>query len=72
MFRKSSKERQFDIFGSIPSLLAEGSVLKYNDKKHWHNQFRQEVVNRIDETHYKVLFNDTMGAPNASIRLLVA
>jgi hypothetical protein len=71
MFRKSSKERQFDIFGSIPSLLAEGSVLKYNDKKHWHNQFRQEVVHRIDETHYKVLFNDTMGAPNASIRLLV-
>jgi len=70
MFRKSSKEPQFDIFGSVPSLLTEGAVLKYNDKKHWHNQFRQEVVNRIDETHYKVLFNDTMGAPNASIRLL--
>jgi len=71
MFRKSSKEPQFDIFGSVPSLLTDGAVRKYNDKSHWHNQFRQEVVNRIDETPYKVLFNDTMGAPNASIRLLV-
>jgi hypothetical protein len=71
MFRKSSKEPQFDIFGSIPSLLTDGAVRKFNDKNHWHNQFRQEVVNRIDEPPYKVLFSDTMGAPNASIRQLV-
>jgi len=71
MFRKSSKEPQFDIFGSVPSLLTDGAVRKYNDKNHWHNQFRQEVINFIDESPYKVLFNDTMGAPNAPIRLLV-
>jgi len=71
MFKKSSKEPQFDIFSSISSLLTSGAIGKYNDKNHWHNQFRQEVIHRIDETPYKVLFNDTMGAPNASIRLLV-
>src|SRR4030066_60589 len=71
MFRKSSKTAQFDIFGSVPSLLPEGATHKYNDKSYWHNQFRQEVISLIDETNYKVLFNDTMGAPNASIRLLV-
>ena len=71
MFRKSSKEPQFDIFGSVPSLLTDGAIRKYNDKNHWHNQFRQEVISLIDETPYKVLFNDTMGAPNAPIRLLI-
>jgi len=71
MFRKSSKERQIDLFGSVPTLLPEGATGKYNDKNYWHNQFRQEVINLIDETHYQVLFNDTMGAPNASIRILV-
>lgn len=71
MFRKSSKEAQFDLFGNVPSLLPDGATEKYNDKGYWHNQFRQEVIHLIDETQYKVLFNDTMGAPNASIRLLV-
>lgn len=71
MFRKSSKERQIDLFGSVPTLLPKGATCKYNDKSHWHNQFRQEVIKLIDETHYQVLFNDTMGAPNASIRILV-
>jgi hypothetical protein len=71
MFKKSSKEPQFNIFSSVSSLLTDTAIQKYNDGSHWHNQFRQEVINRIDETAYKVLFNDTMGAPNASIRLLV-
>jgi hypothetical protein len=71
MFRKSSKTAQFDIFSSVQSLLSEGATDKYNDKSYWHNQFRKEVLNNIDETHFNVLFNDTMGAPNASIRLLV-
>jgi hypothetical protein len=71
MFRKSSKESQINIFSSVTSLLPEGATDTYNDKNYWHNQFRQEVINLIDETQYKVLFNDTIGAPNASIRKLV-
>jgi len=71
MFRKSNKDRQIDLFRSIPTLLPDNATNKYNDNSYWHNQFRQEVINLIDETHYQVLFNDTMGAPNASIRILV-
>jgi hypothetical protein len=71
MFRKSSKEPQFDIFGSVPSLLADRAFQKYNDEGHWHNQFREQVLMRIDESIFKGLFNDTIGAPNAPIRLLV-
>ncbi len=71
MFRKSNKERQIDLFGSVPTLLPDYATNKYNDKSYWHNQFRQEITQLIDESPYKVLFNEKMGAPNASIRLLV-
>jgi hypothetical protein len=71
MFKKTSKEPQLDIFSNVSSLLPEIATRKYNDNRHWHNQFRLEVVNRIDETPYKVLFNQTMGAPNAPIRVLL-
>lgn len=71
MFRKSAKERQIDLFGSVPALLPGGATDKYNDKSYWHNQFRQEITYLIDENPYKALFNEKMGAPNASIRLLV-
>jgi hypothetical protein len=71
MFKKSSKEPQLDIFSNVSSLLPDIATRKYNDALHWHNQFRLEVINRIDETPYRILFNQTMGAPNASIRLLV-
>jgi uncharacterized protein YukE len=71
MFRKSTKERQIDLFGSVPTLLPDNATDKYNDKSYWHNQFRQEITHLIDESAYKVLFNETMGAPNASIRILV-
>lgn len=71
MFRKSAKERQIDLFGSVPALLPGGATDKYNDKSYWHNQFRQEITHLIDESPYKVLFNETMGAPNASIRIMV-
>jgi len=72
MYRKSTKERQIDLFGSIPTLLPEKATDKYNDKNHWHNQFRLEITHLIDESAYKVLFNETMGAPNASIRILIS
>jgi hypothetical protein len=71
MFRKSKKERQIDLFGSIPAFLPDKATDKYNDKSYWHNQFRQEITHLIDENAYKVLFNETMGAPNASIHILV-
>ena len=71
MFRKSNKEPQLDIFGSVASMLPERASQKFNNEDHWHNQFREQVLMRIDETIYKVLFNDNYGAPNSPIRILV-
>ncbi|MEI2421631.1 hypothetical protein V6O07_15250, partial [Arthrospira platensis SPKY2] len=52
-------------------LLPDGATNKYNDTSYWHNQFRQEITHLIDESSFKVLFNETMGAPNAPIRILI-
>jgi hypothetical protein len=71
MFRTSDKESQVDLFSGVSSVLAKGSLKQYNDNNHWHNQFRKQVVSRIDETIFKVLFNETTGAPNSPISLLI-
>jgi hypothetical protein len=71
MFRKTNKEPQVDLFGGVPSILDGGSLKQYNDDGHWHNQFRKQIVSRIDEPVFKVLFNETTGAPNVSVSLLV-
>jgi hypothetical protein len=72
MFKKSNKESQLDAFGSIPTLLETSSFKQYSDENHWHNQFRKQVVMRVDESIFSVLFNTTTGAPNAPIRTLVS
>lgn len=71
MFRKTDKESQIDLFSGASSVLAKGSLKQYNDEGHWHNQFRKQIVSRIDEAVFKVLYNETTGAPNASISLLI-
>jgi hypothetical protein len=71
MFRKSNKEPQLDVFAGVPTMLENSAFKQYSDQGHWHNQFREQVLMRIDETVFKVLFNSAMGAPNASVRTLV-
>jgi len=71
MFKKTSKEKQLDAFSSVPNILEGSSLKQYSDQRHWHNQFREQVVMRIDESIFSGLFNATTGAPNASIRLLI-
>lgn len=71
MFKKSNKEPQLDAFASVPAMLDGLANKQYNDKAHWHNQFREQVVMNIDESIFSVLFNDSMGAPNAPICILV-
>lgn len=71
MFKKSAKKTQLDAFASVPTLLESSSYKQYSDESHWHNQFRKEVVMRIDESMFSVLFNNTTGAPNAPIHILV-
>lgn len=71
MFRKTNKAPQLDLLVGVPSILNEGSRKQYDDENHWHNQFHKQVYLRIDEVIFKVLFNETTGAPNSSISLLV-
>jgi hypothetical protein len=71
MFRKSNRDPQINLFGGIPAVLEGKSKKLFNDPSAWHNQFRSQVISRIDESPYQVLFNDRMGAPNASVSLLL-
>jgi hypothetical protein len=71
MFKKSNKETQLDAFGSVPTMLESLALKQYSDQGHWHNQFREQVVMRIDESIFSVLFNNTTGAPNAPVRTLI-
>jgi len=71
MFRKSNKESQINLFGGIPAMLEGKSKKQYDDSYGWHNQFRRQIVSRIDESPYKVLFSERMGAPNVSVSLLL-
>jgi len=71
MFKKSDKEPQLDAFSNISSLLDHTSSKQYSDQGYWHNQFREQIVKRIDESIFQVLFSDAMGAPNSSIRVQV-
>ena len=71
MFKKSNKETQLDAFASVPTMLENLALKQYSDQGHWHNQFRKEVLMRIDESIFSILFNETTGAPNAPIRTLV-
>ena len=71
MFKKSNKEPQLDAFASVPMMLESSSFKQYSDQSHWHNQFHDQIVMRIDETIFSILFNNTTGAPNSSIRILI-
>jgi hypothetical protein len=71
MYRKSKNETQLNAFSSVTTILESAASKQYSDTGHWHNQFREQVLMRIDEEIFKVLYSDKMGAPNASIRTLI-
>ena len=70
MFKKSVSDKQTDIFSSVAGNLTGKAKKLYDDNKAWHNLFRTQVLQRIDEAPYQVLYSDKMGAPNASVSLL--
>ena len=71
MFKKSNKESQLDAFSNVPRMLESSAFKQYSDQGYWHNQFRDQVVMRIDESIFSILFNTTTGAPNAPVRTLI-
>ncbi len=72
MFRKTVTERQYSIFSNLSGMLNGTARKQFDDSGSWHNQFRKDVYGRIDESLFHVLFDDTMGAPNASIRIMIS
>jgi hypothetical protein len=73
MFKTTDKTSQLNLFSSPSNLLKKRAAKKYDDPKAWHNLFFQLVTSRIDEGAFSPLFKEgNMGAPNASIRVLVA
>ena len=73
MFRKTDTTPQLDLFTAPSNILPKRAQKKHTDEKAWHNQFFKLVTSQIDEESLRPLFEETkMGAPNASIRILVA
>ncbi|MBV5343642.1 transposase, partial [bacterium] len=71
MFKKSDKHKQLDAFSSPIEYLKDSTMNYYLKNDSWHNQFRQQVLMRVDESIFKALYTEITGAPNASIRVLV-
>jgi hypothetical protein len=71
MFRKTNTSGQFNLFSSAQNTLSARALKVYEDDLKWHNQFRVQVTERIDEELFRPLFCEDFGAPNASIRVLL-
>ena len=72
MFKKSTTNRQLDLFSSFDLNLDEARREVLNDPDEWHSLFFEHITNRINEAPYAVLYHETMGRPNAPIRLMVS
>ncbi|MGB4415268.1 MAG: transposase, partial [Paludibacter sp.] len=71
MYRKSVDHKQLNAFSSPIEYLKDSTMNYYLKNDSWHNQFRKQVVMRVDESIFSVLYTELTGAPNASIRVLV-
>lgn len=71
MFRKSKNQQQLNLFNSTVFLNAQ-SLKEYENDKNWHNIFYTEITEKIVEEIFRELFCENNGAPNYSIRVLVA
>jgi hypothetical protein len=71
MFKQTDNSIQLNIFSSSSHILKGISKDQYDDSNYWHNQFREQVLSRIDEDIFKPLFSENMGAPNAPISVMI-
>jgi hypothetical protein len=69
---KRSRSIQGDMFKSLSIQLGKRKQKLLEDPKAWHNVFYKEVLSRIDESPYSVLYDDVMGRPNSSIRIMIS
>jgi len=68
---KSSVNNQGNLFSGITTHITSRKEKMLLDPSSWHNLFYQEVVSRIDEYIFSVLYCGDNGRPNASIRVLI-
>ncbi|MCC5905287.1 MAG: transposase [Balneolaceae bacterium] len=71
MFKTSPEHPQIDLLSSAGQHLDERRQRQLQDPNRWHNSFYKHVFSQIDESIFKVLFDQQMGAPNAPARQLV-
>lgn len=72
MFKKTDTAPELSLFESPSHLLSKRGSKKYEDPHGWHNLFFNFVTCKIDESVFSPLFKSgNMGAPNASVRVLV-
>ncbi|MDD3688339.1 MAG: transposase [Bacteroidales bacterium] len=71
MFRKSSNNKQINAFSSVEDQLKGLAGSSYNDSNNWHNVFNHQVVERVDESLFSILYNKSMGCPNSPVRILI-
>lgn len=72
MFKRSKSASEPDLFTQTDSLLSGQAASLYSDPLAWHNQFYIHIKSQIDESVFEVLFDQRMGAPNASVSTLVS
>lgn len=68
---KRSKNKQGNMFKDMSMLLSSRKQELLNSPESWHNIMWRDVVSKIDEHPYSVLYASGLGRPNASIRVLI-
>ena len=71
MFRKTEPNSQLNLFTYTQNFLNERQKKEFEKSTNWHNVFRTQILERIDEELFSRFYHDSFGAPNASIRVLI-
>ena len=53
MFRKSTINKQLDMFSSPAQMMGKRESNQYDDPNAWHNKFYREVTSKVDEDIFK-------------------
>ena len=68
MFRENNQHRQFDFFDPFQQM---GEKMRQRLEESWAGSFYRQVLCRIDEAPFAVLYSDQPSRPNAAVNILV-
>ena len=71
MFKKTDTPQQLSMYSSVYQHLTGESSKQFENEAGWHNIFFEQVVSRIDENIFSVLYSSDLGSPNAPVRTLI-